>query len=277
MSRIENALKKAAAQRNEQPSTTPVSRENVVISPPENKRHTVKQAMSALLDVASIKVNNPMLATVQDERTVVVEEFNKLRSSIISLTRRETFLNTIMVTSTVSEEGKSMTALNLAISLAKEHDHTVLLVDSDLRRPAIHKYLGLTPEKGLVHCLRDELPIEEVLIKTGLGKLVILPAGDAISDPVDLLASQRMKKIVKELKERYPERYVIFDSPPAMPFADAGILATFIDAVLFVVREGRADRVDVEKTLKELKADTFLGVVYNDARSFIKKPNYCYY
>jgi Mrp family chromosome partitioning ATPase len=134
----------------------------------------------------------------------------------------------------------------------------------------------LSPEKGLVHCLRDNLPLEDVLIKTGLGKLVILPAGEAINDPVDLLASRRMKQTVRELKERYPERYVIFDTPPAMPFADAGILAGFIDAVLFVVREGKAEREDVEKTLKELKTGNFLGVVYNDARSFIKKPS-CYY
>jgi exopolysaccharide/PEP-CTERM locus tyrosine autokinase len=276
MSRIEEALKKAAAQRKEQGSMPSLRTDEIAISRSENKLRAVKQKISALLDVVPIKVDNRMLATVHDERTAVVEEFNKLRSSIIALTRREDFLNTIMVTSTVSEEGKSMTALNLAISLAKEHDHTVLLVDTDLRRPAIHKYLGLTPEKGLVHCLRDELPLEEALIKTGLGKLVILPAGEAISDPVDLLASQRMKQIVKELKERYPERYVIFDTPPAMPFADAGILAGFIDAVLFVVREGKAEREDVEKTLKELKTGNFLGVVYNDARSFIKKPS-CYY
>ena len=169
-----------------------------------------------------------------------------------------------------------MMALNLAISLAKEHDHTVLLVDTDLRRPSVHKYLGLTAEKGLVHCLRDNFPLEKALIKTGLGKLVVLPAGAAISDPVNLLASQRMKLIVQELKERYPERYVIFDTPPAMPFADASVLAGIVDAVLFVVREGKADLEDVKKTLKEFQSEALLGVIYNDVRSFAKKPS-CYY
>jgi capsular exopolysaccharide synthesis family protein len=170
-----------------------------------------------------------------------------------------------------------MTALNLAISLAKEQDHTVLLVDTDLRRPSVHKYLNITPEVGLVHCLRDGLPIEKALIKTGVGKLVILPAGEALKDPLDLLSSNRMKEIVQELKERYPERYVIFDTPPAYPFADAGVLAAYLDATLFVVREGKAGKSDVEKTIEEFKSHNLLGIVYNDARVFVKSSSYYYY
>jgi exopolysaccharide/PEP-CTERM locus tyrosine autokinase len=169
-----------------------------------------------------------------------------------------------------------MTALNLAISLAKEHDHTVLLVDTDLRRPSVHRYLDIKPEVGLVHCLRDNLPIEKALIKTGVGKLVLLPAGEAIKDPVDLLSSNRMKAIVKELKQRYPERYVIFDTPPALPFADAGVLAGIVDSTLFVVREGRAKLEDIVETLEEFKRHRLLGVVYNDAHSFVNRQSYYY-
>lgn len=277
MSRIEDALKKAADQHKD--GNISVSSQGIKATQVEkrDRENLVKKKISALLDVVPIKIDNLMLATARDEKTSVVEEFNKLRSTIIALTSGEQFLNTLLVTSTVSEEGKSMTALNLAISLAKEHDHTVLLVDTDLRRPSIHKYLGLEPEQGLVNCLREELPIEEALIKTGIGKLVVLPAGEAVKDPVDLLSSLKMKEIVKELKERYQERYVIFDTPPALPFADAGILAGFVDSTLFVVREGTANRGDVEKTLKEFKEHRLLGVVYNDAHSFMKKQDYYYY
>ncbi len=276
MSRIEDALKKAAAQRKEAaPSLLQTEKIGEPLIRPEILR-VVKKGISALLAVDPLKIEHPMLATVTNDKTALVEEFNKLRSTLIALTSGDQFRNTIMVTSTVSEEGKSMMALNLAISMAKEQDHTVLLVDTDLRRPSVHKYLGLPLGKGLVHCLRDNLPLEEVLIKTGLGKLVVLPAGDAINDPVDLLASQQMKQVVKELKERYPERYVIFDTPPAMPFADAGVLAGIVDAILFVVREGKAELEDVKKTLKEFKPDALLGVIYNDAHSFAKKPS-CYY
>ena len=261
MSKIEKALKKAADtrlqadDRDSSPDNQPLGLKT------ESRKNTIGSRINALLDVVPLKITNLMLATAREEKTAVVEEYNKLRSSIIALTKGENFFNTIMVTSTVSDEGKSMTALNLAISLAKEHDHTVLLVDTDLRRPSIHKYLDLAPEVGLVHCLRDQLPIEQALIKTGVGKLVVLPAGEAVKDPVDMLSSNRMKAIVQELKERYSERYVIFDTPPALPFADANILAGIVDAVLYVVREGRAKGEDVAKIIEEFKEHNLLGIV----------------
>lgn len=276
MSRIEEALKKIEKQKSTSISIDfdePTPEPTVV----NTRVESVKKKLSSLLDVTPIKVENLLLATARDEETAVVEEYNKLRSTIIALTKGDKFLNTLLVTSTVSEEGKSMTALNLAISLAKEHDHTVLLVDTDLRRPSIHKFLGLKPEVGLVHCLRDNLPIEKALIKTGIGKLVILPAGEPIKDPVEMLSSNRMKEIVRELKERYPERYIIFDTPPSLPFADAGVLAANVDSTLFVVREGRADMDDVAKTLEELKEHNLLGIVYNDAHTFLKRQGYYYY
>lgn len=276
MSRIEEALKKVSTQRVKAPKSDSARVEpdiEIQIEPIDS----VKKRLNSLLNVVPIKVSNLLLATARDDKNVVVEEFNKLRSAIIALTKGDSFKNTLMVTSTASEEGKSMTALNLAISLAKEHDHTVLLVDTDLRRPSVHKYLDLSPEVGLVHCLRDNLPIEDALIKTGIGKLVILPAGDSVKDPLDMLSSNRMKEIIQELKERYPERYVIFDTPPALPFADAGVLAGIVDSTLFVVREGKANREDVKKTLEEFKDHHLLGVVYNDAQMFMKKQDYYYY
>ena len=278
MSRIEKALRKAAEHKSEtkltigSPSVEQFSEQDSVQPAPD-----VLLRSSALLEVEPIQINNVLLATANDEKSLVVEEYNKLRSTVISLTRGAEFLNTLLITSTASEEGKSMTAINLAVSMAKEQDHTVLLVDADLRRPSIHRYLGVEPEFGLIDCLRDNYPIEKALIKTGIGKLVFLPAGKPSRDPVDLLSSNRMKRIVNELKERYPERYVIFDTPPAHPFADAGILASLVDSVLFVVREGKANKADLMKTLEDMKAHNLLGVVYNDAYQFMKKQDYYYY
>ncbi|MCK4503165.1 MAG: XrtA-associated tyrosine autokinase [Desulfuromonadales bacterium] len=278
MSKIEEALKKAASRRK-----SPIERvqsinpQEQVVTDKYRRPKTVVGHFSALLDVVPIKIENLLLATARDEKNVVVEEFNKLRASLIALTRGDKFLNTLLVTSTVSEEGKSMTALNLAISLAKEHDHTVLLVDADLRRPSVHKYLEIKPEVGLVNCLRDDLPIEKALFKTGVGKLVVLPAGEAVRDPLDMLSSNRMKAIISELKQRYTDRYIIFDTPPALPFADAGVLAAMVDSTLFVVREGKANIEDLQKTIDDFKSHNLLGIVYNDASSFMKKQNYYYY
>ena len=275
MSRIEEALKKAASRRIvlKDEDSVPVSGEGVS----EKKINSIPDRVNKLLDVVPLKLTNLMLAAAREEKTKVVEGYNKLRSALIALTSGQIFQNTILVTSTVSEEGKSMTALNLSISLAKEQDHTVLLVDTDLRRPSIHKYLNLEPSYGLVHCLRDNRPISDALIKTGIGKLVILPAGEAINDPVDMLSSKKMRAIVQELKERYPERYVIFDTPPALPFADAGVLAGIVDACLFVVREGQAKIEDVTKMIEAFKEYNLLGVVYNDAHDFLKQQSYNYY
>ncbi len=281
MSRIEQALQKAKQKRlsdnKQQIDTANLANDSADTSSANGIQSTAIRNPDQLLTVKPLVVENKMLITALEERTGAVEEYNKLRSTIISLTRGETFLNSLIITSCAPSEGKSITALNLAISLAKEQDHTVLLVDADLRRPSLHRYLGISPEYGLAHCLRDGLPIEKALVKTGLGKLVLLPAGDVIKDPLDMLSSKRMKDIIVELKERYSERYVIIDTPPAVPFADAGVLSKMVDSTLFVVREGVATKGVVAKTLSEFKRKGLLGVVYNDSSAASKKNGYYYY
>lgn len=277
MSRIEEALRKISNQHKTPDSNAFVDDSPQSVNLKRRQAKADKGNLNKLLDVDRLKIDNIMLAAASDENLGVVEEYNKLRSAVIALTKGEKFLNTLMVTSTVSDEGKSMTALNLAISLAREYDHTVLLVDTDLRRPSIHKFLGINPDAGLIHCLRDNLPIEKALIKTGIGKLVILPAGGSVEDPVDFLSSNRMKEIIQELKTRYPDRYVIFDSPPALPYADAGVLAAAVDGTLFVVREGKADKEDLHKTIEDFKEHNLLGIVYNDAHMILKKQDQYYY
>ena len=271
MSRIEQALEKTAAARKRQ--IAPVA----PIDPISDKILTENHSMDALLKTPPLKINNPMLATMYDNHDAASEEYNKLRSLIITLTQGDEFYNTLMVTSTIGEEGKSLTALNLAIALAKGYDNTVLLVDADLRRPSLHKVLGLKPEVGLIQCLTENVPLNQALIKTGIGKLVILPSGGTISNPVELLASNQMKELIDELKNRYPERYVIFDTPPILPFADAQVLAPAVDGTIFVVREGKAKLKDVKEAIRSLHDANLLGVVYNDVRLYTKKQHYYYY
>lgn len=280
MSKIEQALKKAEEDRR---SAAPVA-DSVTARQPDQLKPSFSstsghspQGGAQLLETEPLVVLNDMLVSLHKEKSIVTEEYDKLRSTVIALTQGENFKNTFLVTSCASEEGKSLTALNLAISLAREQDHTVLLVDTDLRRPSLHHYLGIEPEVGLVHCLRDGLPLEKAMIKTGLGKLVILPAGEALRDPLDLISSNQMRGIVMELKERYAERYVIFDTPPALPFADAGVLAGMVDAILFIVREGKARKIDIKRTLENFKSHEFLGVVFNDAKELGNKQSYYYY
>jgi len=134
----------------------------------------------------------------------------------------------------------------------------------------------LKPDVGLTQCLKGEARIEEALIKTGIGKLVVLPAGAVVSNPIELLSSKYMKQIVVELKNRYKERFVLFDSPPALSYADAQVLADIVDATLYVVREGAVNEKQLKKSLGYFNDKNLLGVVYNDA-SFSSTDMYSYY
>ncbi len=278
MSRIEQALEKAASSRGVK--THNPTRSEVAVTAekqPPIKYSSSESDFDKLLEAPQININNPMLVAMGDNKSIASEEYNKLRSLIVELTHGKEFRNTLLISSSITEEGKSLTALNLAIALAKGYDHTVLLVDTDLRRPSLHKLLGLKPEVGLIQCLRDNVPLSQALVKTGIGKLVFLPAGGTVAKPVELLSSNRMKEVVNELKNRYPERYVIFDTPPVLPFADAQVLAPTVDGVLFVVREGRAKAHEIQKALQTLQGTKLLGTVYNDAHSYVKKRDYYYY
>jgi exopolysaccharide/PEP-CTERM locus tyrosine autokinase len=286
MSRIEQALEKAARQRERNPEEVfpalfpevgdaPLPEMGIV--PPAEERNGRKERDAALLLTSPLPVSNPFVVVPGSKNNPAAEEYRKLKSLVLRLTKGEKFLNTLLVTSAGSNEGKSLTALNLAIVLAQEYDHSVLLVDTDLRRPSLHRYLGIHPEVGLAHCLQDNVPVSRTLVKTGLGRLVVLPAGTAVADPVELLSSSRMKDIIRELKYRYPDRYVIFDSPPAAPFADAQVLGQVVDGVLFVVREGVARTNDIREGLGTLKGANLLGVVFNDASFSPGSGRYYYY
>jgi len=199
------------------------------------------------------------------DNSPVTEEYKKLKSMIVKLTRKDRFMNTIMVTSSVRAEGKSLTSLNLAISLAQEYDHTVLLVDADMRKPSVHEYLGIPLSAGLSDCLTKDKKVEECLIRTGIGKLSILPAGTIQKNPVELVMSSKMRDLLAELKQRYADRYVIFDTPPLLPFAEVHSLSSLVDGVLFVIREGHTPLSSIKGGLDILKEANLLGCVYNCA------------
>lgn len=257
MSRIEKAIEKASRQRNESPVIEPVT----VLRPAEAPQIT----QPAVPQGGAIRPQNPLLVTNEAATKGVDEEYRKLKSVIFELTKQGEFRNTLLVTSALPTAGKTLTSVNLALILAEEYDHTVLLVDTDLRKPSVHEYLGLAPEKGLVHCLTEDYPLERALIRTGIGKLVVLPAGGTVADPTELLASNRMRELIAELKARYPDRYVIFDSTPVLPFAEAAGLGALVDGMLLVVRERHTRASHVKESLEMLSAGNLLGIVYNDA------------
>lgn len=212
-----------------------------------------------------IRSDNPLLATLSDPHSFVSEEYRKLKSAVVATTAVGEFRNTIMVTSTLGGEGKSVTALNLAITLAQEYDNTVLLIDADLRKPMTAEYLGIRGERGLSDYLTSGVDLQELLVRTGIGHLSILPAGRRVSNPVELLSSQRMKDLLAEIRHRYPDRYVIVDAPPALPFAEVRSMSALVDGIVFVVREGQSSLANIDEAIGALNRKKVLGIVFNEA------------
>ena len=193
----------------------------------------------------------------------MAEEYKLLRTHILQKTKKEN-LNTIMFTGPRPNEGKSLTTINVAISISQEIDQTVLIVDADLRNPSVHKYFGISGKKGLVDFLKGGIPIPELLIHPeGIGKLVILPGGKPAGDAAELIKSPQMVDLVHELKHCYHDRYVLFDLPPVLNFADALAFAPLVDGIVLVVEAGRTTREDLAQCLEMFKNFNVLGFVLN--------------
>lgn len=174
--------------------------------------------------------------------------------------------NLIMVTSSIPGEGKSFTAINLAISMATEMENTVLLVDADVSKSSIVRYLGLKADRGLLDVLRDpSLGLPDVLIKTDIAKLTVLPAGRSFAHATELLASSAMKNFVDDISTRYPDRVIIFDCPPLLATSEATVLASYMGQIVFVVEADRTPQEAVKDALSHVAEHQHVGLVLNKA------------
>ena len=190
------------------------------------------------------------------------EAYKLLRTHILHRTKSE-HRNTLMLTGPLPHEGKSLTAINLAIAISQKVGQTVLLVDGDMRIPSIHRYLDLPSGPGLVDFLTSGYPIADSLVHPeGLANLVVLPAGNPSSESAELLSSPRMLDLVRELKHFYPDRYVLFDLPPLI-YADSLAFAPIVDGIILVVESGKTPREEIIHARDLLKEFPVLGFVLN--------------
>jgi protein-tyrosine kinase len=165
--------------------------------------------------------------------------------------------NLIMITSAVAGEGKSFTAVNLALSIANELDHTVMLVDADVARPSVARMLGLPPASdspGLLDVLENQVEMSGALLRTNIDKLSVLPAGRRHERATELLASASMSRLIEEIARRYPDRIIIFDSPPLLQTTEARALATHVGQVVLVVRAEHTPQAAVQEALAAIEA-----------------------
>jgi protein-tyrosine kinase len=190
------------------------------------------------------------------------EAYKLLRTHVLHRTKEE-HRNTLMFTGPLPNEGKSLTAINLAITISQKVGQTVLLVDCDLRNPSIHRYLDLPAGPGLLDFLTSGYPIADCLVHPeGLTNLVVLPAGGSTPVSAELLSSPRMMDLVRELKNFYPDRYVLFDLPPLI-YADSLGFAPLVDGIILVVEASKTPREEIVHAMDLLKEFPVLGSVLN--------------
>ena len=193
---------------------------------------------------------------------VYVDAFKILSTQVLQRMRDKGW-GVLAVTSAGGEEGKTLTAINLAISIASEVSHTVLLVDADLRAPKVHQYFGLKNGPGLGDYLTGDVPVEQLLVHPDIGKVVILPGGKRLQNSSEMLASPRMAQLVQELKTRYPARIVLFDLPPILSAADVLAFSPYVDAALLVVEDGKTTQEEAQRATALLSSTHLLGTVLN--------------
>ncbi len=269
MSRIEKALERAAQLRG--PSKD-YSQPSSAYSQDPDKYAQIFAVGESIIDKSQV---NKHLVCITEPNSPAAEQYRKLRAQIFKSTVN-TNMNSLLVTSSHAGEGKTVTAINLAVAMAQAIDHTVLLIDADLRKPSVHTYLGLKPQFGLSDCLQSKAQLSEALIKTGVGKLVVLPAGNPPENPAELLASEKMKDLMKEVKNRYYDRYVIFDSSPLLEAADVINVGGSVDGIIFVIQALLTSSQSATKALTMIKGNPVLGTVLNNGPSFFTE-NTSYY
>jgi protein-tyrosine kinase len=194
-------------------------------------------------------------------RTQVLKKLEKIGSNII------------MLTSANPGEGKTFTSINLGVSIAQELDRTVLIVDADLKNPAKDHYdfatdfFSMKVETGLADVLSGNIQLDDALINPGIEKLTVLPGGNYLHNSAELLGSPQMELLVKEIKTRYKDRIVIFDTPAILSCADPIQLTKFVENVLFVVEEEKTSAEDIRQSMKLLSDINIIGMIINKSKS----------
>lgn len=217
---------------------------------------------------------DPHLVPLRDPRSPVAEQYRALRTNILALSPDDP-LQVLTVTSAVPNEGKSVSSVNLACVLAEESDRKVVLVDADMRKPDVHRLLGIDNQRGLSDYLSGGTMLEMVLQRSRLPNLWVLPAGCVPGNPTDLLGGKRMEDLLARLRRDYD--MVIIDTPPVIATADAGVLGPRVDGTILVVRMHSTPR-DVSRTaaetLQKARAD-IVGLLLTGVEG--TSQNYYYY
>lgn len=263
----EHAVPAAAAAKVAVPAEPPASASAAVQEEP--RQHVMSRQVDLDLDAMAVAG----LVSPNAPRSHIADQYRVIKRPLIAnaMGKGSTPVangNLIMVTSAVAGEGKSFTALNLAMSIATELDNTVMLVDADVARPSILRMLGLPASRGLLDLLVDDkVELSQVLLKTNIDKLTLLPSGTPHTRATELLASDAMTLLIEDIAKRYSDRIVIFDSPPLLLTTESRVLAGHMGQIVIVVHAEKTLQSDVEHALSTIEACPVKMMVLNQAKA----------
>jgi len=252
------------------PPTPPISPTPRPAAPAKSRKQSTKRVeldLNRMRDMGTV--------TAAGGRTMLVEDFRIIKRPLIKrafapAVAGERPANLIMITSSLPGEGKTYCAINLAMSIAMELDHTVLLIDADVARPSVLSTLGLPAQPGLMDMLLDDtLDLADVMLRTNVDTLSILSAGTSTPRATELLASQSMSTFLHEIATRYPDRIVIFDSPPLLLTSEAHVLATQMGQIVLVIESETTTQHAVKESLRQLEGCSNVNLIYNKTREFL--------
>lgn len=199
---------------------------------------------------------------IHDDADAIADRYKLLRTHVIQRMKANSW-NTLAITSPSEGCGKTTTSINLAISLAREVNHSVLLVDLDLRRPCIQQYFFTDLQPGISEYLSEDIDISKILFNPSLERLVILPGSKAIGNSSEILSSPKIVRLVSELKSRYPNRIIIFDMPPLLSCDDVIAFMPLVDSVMLVIEDGKTRKDELTKAYDLLDKQKIIGSVLN--------------
>jgi capsular exopolysaccharide synthesis family protein len=277
MERIKQALERAREARGDKQPPAPPKRTQPVSRRAHDEAPVEKRIVYT--ETRQIEVSAEHLRqhrVISGQSDPVANYYSVLRTHCVQRMRTNQW-RSLAITSPAAGAGKSLTAVNLAISLAREVNQTLLLVDLDLKRPQIRQHFTDEHLPGISDYLLEDRPLHEILFNPGIERLVVLPGHKSLTHSSEMLSSPKMVNLVQEMKARYPSRIVLFDMPPVLACDDVLAFSPYFDAALLVIEEGVTTKEDLKQSLDMLGKTELMGMVLNKAEETGQSYRYGYY
>ncbi len=249
------------------------TQEHVVVAPPdEAPERPISPVDAPDVQIRKDELREKGVLAPEEMTAEISDQFRRIKRPLLANAFGKGVMpvergNILMLSSALSGEGKTFSAINLAMSIALERDRTVLLVDADVAKPHISSIFGLKDKPGLLDLVLDEtLDIGDVLVHTDIPGLNLLPAGSRHEHATELLASERMEELMDELAGRYPDRVIVVDSPPLLQTSEAQVLSGLVGQIVLVVQAGQTPQVAVQSALEMLDSEKAINLVLNKSR-----------